>query len=130
MVYLNSRNISTRCPSKKLDFKKLGPFKIIEKIGKVAYRLALPATMKIHNVFHVSLPEPLVINVFEVVTILDSVLKDDSSFYLVKWKGYDASEATWEIYQHFKNAGECVRRFHKLHPRKPNPLVFNKVPST
>jgi len=31
------------------------PFSIIERIGLVAYRLALPLTVKFHDVFHVSL---------------------------------------------------------------------------
>ena len=32
-----------------------GPFKILARIGPVAYQLALPTNLKIHNVFHVSL---------------------------------------------------------------------------
>ena len=32
-----------------------GPFEILEKIGPIAYTLALPASMTVHNVFHVSL---------------------------------------------------------------------------
>ena len=34
----------------------VGPFEIIERVGKLAYRLALPPSMHpVHNVFHVSL---------------------------------------------------------------------------
>jgi hypothetical protein len=32
-----------------------GPFEILDRMGPVAYRLALPSTVKAHNVFHVSL---------------------------------------------------------------------------
>jgi hypothetical protein len=39
----------------KLETRYFGPFEIIDKVGPVAYRLALPPTVKAHNVFHVSL---------------------------------------------------------------------------
>jgi hypothetical protein len=32
-----------------------GPFEILDRVGPVAYRLALPLTVKAQNVFHVSL---------------------------------------------------------------------------
>jgi hypothetical protein len=55
LVWLNTRNIRTRRPSRKLDHRKIGPFKVFEIIGSHAYRLELPDTIRIHNVFHVSL---------------------------------------------------------------------------
>lgn len=56
-VWLNAKNICTQRPSRKLDWKKLGIFKIIETVGKYAYKLDLPPSTRIYPVFHVSLLE-------------------------------------------------------------------------
>ena len=40
----------------KLPSRFIGPFEILERIGTVAYRLALPPSMTgVHEVFHVSM---------------------------------------------------------------------------
>ena len=42
--------------SGKLSPRFIGPFKILERVGTVAYRLALPSSMSgVHEVFHVSM---------------------------------------------------------------------------
>ena len=39
IVYLLRKNIKTKRPSNKLDYIKLGPFKIKKKMGLVIYKL-------------------------------------------------------------------------------------------
>ena len=49
------RSVTTR-KGKELKSKYVGPFKIHQGVGKVAYRLELPMSLsKIHDGFHVSL---------------------------------------------------------------------------
>ncbi|XP_075470961.1 uncharacterized protein LOC142502999 [Ascaphus truei] len=55
LVWVSSKNIRLKTPSPKLSPRFLGPFKILEKVNPVAYRLELPPSMKIPSVFHVSL---------------------------------------------------------------------------
>jgi hypothetical protein len=57
-VLLNAKNIRTVRPTRKLAPKLYGPFHILAKIGKSAYRLELQSRWRIHNVFHTSLLEP------------------------------------------------------------------------
>ena len=60
-VWLNAKNIRTQRPSRKLDNKRHGPYKVKARVGTHAYRLELPNTMKIQNVFRlfmaVTLPD-------------------------------------------------------------------------
>ena len=53
-VWLLTKNIKIKRPSKKLDHKMIGLFKVKQLI-KLSYQLDLSTSMKIHNVFHSSL---------------------------------------------------------------------------
>jgi hypothetical protein len=48
------------CP--KLAARYSGPFEILEKIGPIAYMISFHASMRVHNVFHVSLLKKYVPN--------------------------------------------------------------------
>ena len=58
-VQLLHKNILSRRLSKKLNYIKLGPFKIKKKIIKINYELNLPAKIKIYPVQYIAMLEPV-----------------------------------------------------------------------
>ena len=141
-VWLSSRNISVQGPgTRKLMPRWLGPFKVIELCGPVAYKLELPATMsRLHPVFHVSLlqkyvppaggrrkrsPDPIVLDDGELEWEVEAVLYHRqrkhkrrgkiSHDYFVKWKGYGMEEASWEPEQNLDNCKELLQEYWASH---------------
>jgi hypothetical protein len=138
LIWLDGRNWKTRQPSKKLDNKRHGPFKIIEKISPYAYRIELPPSMKYHNVFYVSLLEPAADDTYPgqnmeplppveidgedeyfIQAVLDSRTHRRKLQYLIKWVGYDLPD--WEPAE-LHSESEAVDTFHEKYPDKPGPL--------
>ncbi|KAJ9553216.1 hypothetical protein OSB04_017261 [Centaurea solstitialis] len=104
----------------KLSPRFIGPFRVTERIGAVAYRLELPVELSgVHNTFHVSnlrkcLAEPGMaipledievdqkLNfVEEPIVVLDRKIRKlrSKEILLVKvqWKFHKGQEATWEV---------------------------------
>ena len=110
----------------KLAPRYIGPFKIIGKVGSVAYRLELPTQISnVHPVFHVSMlrknePDPS-----HVIDHSDLVLDEDASFEVqpvrvvdrrekvlrgksiplvrVLWSQHGIQEETWELEAEMKS---------------------------
>ena len=139
-VWLSSRNIKSQRPTPKLDYKRLGPFKIISKIGSRSYKLELPSTMRIHPVFHVNLLEPYQADTipgrqpqpvppiivdehqeYEVEDIVDSRIRRNQVQYLVHWKGYNLMDRTWEPFKNVMHCQDLLKKFHAKHPSRPRP---------
>ncbi|QRW21158.1 Retrotransposable element Tf2 protein [Rhizoctonia solani] len=113
-AWLDAKNVNLKTLSPKLTEQRLGPFKVIEKISDRAYRLELPPTMRIHNVFYIGLlskvkrdkkrafenhPPPVTVEgeeEYEVEGITNAEERDGKWFFRVKWKGYGSKENTWE----------------------------------
>ncbi|CAJ0927085.1 unnamed protein product [Ranitomeya imitator] len=103
LVWLSARNIRLRVESTKFAPRYLGPFKVLEQVNPVVYRLALPPRLGITDTFHVSLLKPVYMSWFsessagtsgsstddyEVNAILGCKVVRGKKFYLVDWKGY------------------------------------------
>jgi hypothetical protein len=103
--------------SQKLAFKFFGPYKILARVGEVAYHLKLPSNSKIHNVVHVSqlkrhLPAKVPVSDDLALLYLDDFallqpakvmaqkqIKRGGSMIsrlLVHWLGLPATTVTWE----------------------------------
>jgi hypothetical protein len=67
----------------KLAARYCGPFEILERIGPVAYMLALPASMSIHNVFHVSLVKKYIPNANHVIDWNVIQVEQESTFQVL-----------------------------------------------
>ena len=108
LVWLNAKNLKTLRPKKKLDWKNLGPFPIAEVLGPYTYRLDLPDSLTIHDVFNVDQlylaandplpgqvlepPPPVLVEntpEYEVTEVLDCRCRGRGFQYLVRWTGYD-----------------------------------------
>jgi hypothetical protein len=126
-VYLHTKNLKTKRPSKKLDHVRVGPFEIEKVKGPVNYQLRLPSDAKVHPVFHVSLLEPASPNTPIATTFnyepeeeneyeVEHILKHKDNQYLVKWKGYPESENTWEPKKNLlPNCWKMIQEFQATH---------------
>nr|GFB53293.1 hypothetical protein [Tanacetum cinerariifolium] len=104
----------------KLSPRFIGPFEILDRVGEVSYRLALPPQLShVHNIFHVSLLRggykyhPLHVILYpldqicidlsyveEPKAILDRqdrvMRKKTIPFVKILWRNHPEREATWE----------------------------------
>ena len=149
-VLLATTNLSPKAGTRKLFPRWLGPFTVTKVVNDVAYQIELPPSMKIHNVFHVSLlkpfhhdgktqppPPPVTLDghlEYEVEDLLGvRKVKAGSKFrqeFLVKWKGYGHEHCTWEPETHLTNCSELLSLFWKAQALKQAALDTRKESRT
>ncbi|XP_074567126.1 uncharacterized protein LOC141823792 [Curcuma longa] len=104
----------------KLAPRYIGPFQILERVGAVAYRLALPSSLaRVHDVFHVSMLRRYVPDPAHILSDVSVAVQPDATYEevpvrildhrerqlrnktvrLVKvgWQHHTDEEATWEL---------------------------------
>ena len=66
---------------RKLNPRYVGPFEILERIGKLTYRLALPPSAHpVHNVFHVSLLRKYVLDESHILSYDDIEIQSNATY--------------------------------------------------
>jgi len=152
MVYLDSKDIQTTRPSKKLSHHHLGPYLVKRRVGKYTYCLALPPPMRhlhlVYNVVKLSpapddpivgrcrnppLPLELIDGEEEYIVeeILNSRMFQRKLQYLVKWEGYGIEGNTWEYLENLAHAPQKVMEFHTRNLGAPLhicALTFGSIP--
>jgi Chromo (CHRromatin Organisation MOdifier) domain len=149
-VWLEGTNLKTSHPTKKFAPKRYGPFSITDVISLVVYRLTLPPSWKIHNVFHVSLlmpyketeehrpnftePPPELIKdheEYKVEQVLASRLYGcwKKLQYLIHWKGYSHTHDSWELANDI-HAPDLVQAFHQSNPQALGPAAHIRTLGT
>ncbi len=136
-VLLNAEHITTAYdasrPSSSLQARFFGPFTIVEQHSPVSFRLELPPTMRIHDVFHVDRfrpyrlspeslgsrvappPAPEMIDGVEEY-VVKALLKHRTGRknklqFLVEWEGYGPHHASWEPLSGLSNAPELLHQY-------------------
>ncbi|XP_027156234.1 uncharacterized protein LOC113757009 [Coffea eugenioides] len=132
---------------KKLQPRFVGPYKILQRVGNVAYKLELPPNLsRIHNIFHVSMlkkyhPDPSHvlqpenIDIDEALTyeekpenLLDRKVKElrNKQIPLVKvlWRNHGLEEATCEVEE------EIREKYPDLFPNQGAQGCFEGDPGT
>lgn len=129
-VWLETKNIQTGYPFRKMEPKHEGPFPIKKVLGPLVYQLTLPAQMKCHDVFHASLltpyqeteqhgenfiaPPPVLIDGHEeeeIESILNHRKRHGNMQYFVKWKGQPTDNNSWEPEESLDNAQETLAKY-------------------
>jgi transposase InsO family protein len=137
LVGLSTKNLKLKGEKKKLAPRFIGPFRVLETIGKQAYRISLPEKYyRLHNVFHISLLEPwkkrdnntgdtmpipdLEDNdeEYEVEGVKDIKQIKGQTHYLVKWKGWPAEYNQWVDEEDMEHAQEKITAFIKEKAKK------------
>jgi hypothetical protein len=136
-VWLEGRHLRTNQPTAKLAPKRHRPFRVIQVMSAVNYRLELPTQWSIHDVFHTDLLTPyhetpihganyqrplpdLVEGVeeYEVEKVLDSRRygRGRKLQYLIAWKGYPDSDNQWVNWDDAEGAQEAIEEFKRSNP--------------
>ena len=119
--------------TRKLGQQYTGPFKVLRKVGNLAYELDIPTHWRVHPVFTIAMLEPspapgsdpyerpvpdqpASVHVEGDTSThksweVDRIIDKRGDRYLIRWKGYDPSHDQWRTRSQLGNASELIKEY-------------------
>lgn len=129
--------------NRKLSQQRVGPFKIIKKVGSLAYKLDLPPTMRIHPVISVAQLEPAASNTsqdpygrkinaepppvrnesdkYQVERVLGKRKMWNKTHYLIKWADWGNEHNVWYAIDDLDHCQDLIQEYEARRAMHPLP---------
>lgn len=137
--------------SRKLSQQRVGPFKILEKVGHQAYRLELPPVMRIHPVISIAQLEPAATNdrygrkineepppvrneadleedEYEVERVIGKRPSGNKTQYLLKWYRYGNEHNVWFDEEDLPDARDLIQEYEDRQVAKAQGMMARQAP--
>lgn len=138
--------------NRKLSQQRVGPFKIIKKVGSLAFKLDLPPTMRIHPIISVAQLEPAASNTskdpygrkinaepppvrnesdkYQVERVLGKRKLWNKPHYLIKWANWGNEHNAWYAVDDLNDCQDLIQEYEARRAKHPLPARSDQSKTT